>query len=93
MTLHAQMVSPSFRNYTTEDGLPSSEVYVVLQDRKGNMWFGTDRGVARFNGYEFRSFSFKDGLTDNTVFKLFEDEKGRLWILTYSGKIFYLEKR
>ena len=89
--IKAQVVSPSFRHFTTEDGLPSSEVYNILQDRKGNIWFGTDRGVARFDGYEYRTFTYNDGLTDNTVFKLFEDKKGRVWMLTFSGRIFYFE--
>ena len=88
---HGQVVSPSFRNYTAEDGLPSSELYFVLQDKKGNIWFGTDRGLSKFNGYEFESFSFKDGLTDNTIFRLFEDDKERIWMLTYSGRLYYYQ--
>ena len=91
LLINGQVVSPSFRHFTTEDGLPSSEVYSVLQDRKGNMWFGTDRGVSKFDGYKFRTFTYKDGLTDNTVFKMYEDNRGKLWILTYSGRIFYFE--
>jgi ligand-binding sensor domain-containing protein/anti-sigma regulatory factor (Ser/Thr protein kinase) len=91
LNLCGQDISPSFRNYTTVDGLPSSEVYEMLQDRNGNIWFGTDRGVTRFNGYEFRTYTYKDGLTDNTVFKLFEDHKGRIWMQSFSGKIFYFE--
>lgn len=88
----AQTDSPVFRHFTTEDGLPSSETYFVLGDSKGYMWFATDHGVARYNGYEFKTFTTKDGLPDNTVFKLFEDRKGRIWMLTFSGKIFYFEK-
>ena len=91
LSINGQIASPSFRHFTTEDGLPSSEVYNILQDRKGNIWLGTDRGVTRFDGYQFRTFSYKDGLTDNTVFKLMEDKKGRVWMLTFSGKIFYFE--
>ena len=91
LSSNGQNSSPSFRHFTTEDGLPSSEVYNVIQDRKGNIWLGTDRGVTRFDGYEFRTFSYKDGLTDNTVFKLLEDKKGRVWMLTISGRIFYFE--
>ncbi len=89
--LLAQSNSPVFRHFTTEDGLPSSEVYYALQDSKGFMWFATDHGVSRFNGYEFRTFTTKDGLADNTSFKLFEDTRGRIWMLTFSGKIFYFE--
>ena len=89
--LKSQVVSPSFRHFTTEDGLPSSEVYSVIQDKKGNLWFGTDRGAARYDGYSFRTFTYKDGLMDNTVFKFSEDSKGRLWMLTFSCQLFYYE--
>ena len=84
-----QNISQQFRHYTTKDGLPSSEVYEVIQDSKGYMWFATDRGVARFNGYEFHTFTTNDGLTDNTVFRLFEDYNGRIWMYSFSGKLFY----
>jgi ligand-binding sensor domain-containing protein len=87
--LCAEVPSSTFRHFTTEDGLPSSSVYFVIQDSKGYMWFTTDHGVARYNGYEFKIFTSKDGLEDNSVFYLYEDKKGRIWMLTFSGKIFY----
>ncbi|MBL0259111.1 MAG: histidine kinase [Bacteroidetes bacterium] len=87
-----QEVSPLFHHFATADGLPSSEVYISAQDRLGNLWFGTDRGLAKYNGYEFRTFTSKDGLADNTIFKLQEDAKGRMWALTYSGQLFYIEQ-
>lgn len=76
-------------HYTVEDGLPSSEVYDIIQDSKGYMWFATDRGVSRFDGYRFQNFTSNDGLTDNTVFKLAEDHKGRIWFVTNNAKLCY----
>lgn len=89
--LRAQDAIPLFKHFTTEEGLPSSEVYSSLQDKNGNMWFGTDRGVVRYDGYGFKTFTTQDGLTDNTVFFLCLDARGRLWMYTFSGRIFYLE--
>ena len=89
--LMGQESAPYFRHFTTENGLPSSEVYSILEDKKGNLWFGTDRGVARFDGYEFKTFTYFDGLTDNTVFNLQEDNLGRIWMLTFSCRIYYFE--
>ncbi|MBL0102333.1 MAG: hypothetical protein IPP51_00300 [Bacteroidetes bacterium] len=88
----AQDVTPSFRHFTSEDGLSGSELYCVIQDCHGNLWFGGDRGVVRYDGYEFRTFTTKDGLSDNTVFDIYEDVKGRIWMYTFSGRLFYLEK-
>ncbi|MBN4062524.1 hypothetical protein JYU20_04925, partial [Bacteroidales bacterium AH-315-I05] len=60
-----------------------------MQDSKGYIWFATDMGVSRFDGYEFKNFSSKDGLPDMTVFNIYEDYKGRIWFTTYSGKLAY----
>ena len=88
---NSQLTSTSLKHFTIENGLPSSEIYVALQDKKGYLWFGTDRGVVQYDGYDFRTFSYQDGLTDNTVFKLQEDSIGRIWMFTFSGRLFYLE--
>ena len=89
--LKAQDALPLFKHFTTEDGLSSSESYSILQDKNGNIWLGTDRGVVRYDGYEFKTFTTQDGLTDNTVFYLHVDVDGRLWMFTYSGRVFYLQ--
>ncbi len=77
------------RNYTVEDGLPSSEIYSVYQDFEGNLWFCTDRGVSRFDGYSFKNFSTDDGLSYNTVFRIIEDPKGNLWFTGFNGSLSY----
>ncbi|MEM7572446.1 MAG: histidine kinase [Bacteroidota bacterium] len=87
--LYAQSFQPHFINYTTEDGLPSSEVYCSFQDSLGYIWLGTDNGVARFNGYEFTVYDSDDGLEDVVVFTIREDGVGRIWVSTYSGKLYF----
>lgn len=83
--------SDLYVHYGVKDGLPSSEVYSAFQDSKGYMWFATDAGVCRFNGYEFETFDASDGLTDNTVFLITEDAKGRIWFGTFNLQLCYLE--
>jgi ligand-binding sensor domain-containing protein/anti-sigma regulatory factor (Ser/Thr protein kinase) len=82
----------AFKNYTTNDGLPSSETYFSVQDEKGFMWFATDRGVARFDGYNFEVFTTEDGIPDNTVFEIIKDKKNRLWFKGFSSQLGYYEK-
>ncbi|MCB0567258.1 MAG: hypothetical protein KDD01_23060, partial [Phaeodactylibacter sp.] len=82
---------PHFRNYSTQHGLPSPEVYCAFQDSQGYMWFGTDNGAARFDGYAFRTYDAQDGLTSNVVFDIHEDAKGRIWFGTMTGEAFILE--
>ena len=91
LSLAAQVPQPVLRQFTTLDGLPSSQIYQVIEDKKGYLWFATDHGVARYNGYEFKVFSSGEGLADNTVFKLFIDSKERMWMQTFSGQLFYME--
>ena len=79
----------SFNNFTTEDGLPSNMVYEAYQDSKGFMWFSTDAGVSRFDGYEFINFTTQDGLAGNEIFHTYEDSRGRIWFLSYNGKLSY----
>jgi two-component sensor histidine kinase len=88
-TLYAQQ--PVFRNYNSKDGLPSTEVYCAFQDSKGFMWFGTDGGISRFDGYRFQTFTSAQGLADNTVFGIIEDRHQRLWFRSLSGKICFMQ--
>ena len=81
--------SPVFRHYTTDDGLPSSEVYYIIQDKKGYIWFATDMGVSRFDGYNFENFDIQKGLPSNTIFEIYEDYKGRIWFSSFSGELSY----
>lgn len=80
-----------FKNFTTEEGLPSNEVYGVFQDKNGAMWFSTDRGICQYNGYEFKKYEPKDGLTDITVFDFFPQKNGQVWCSTFNRKVFYFE--
>ena len=82
---------PAYVNYSVKSGLPSAKVYDVCQDKEGYMWFGTDYGVSRFDGYEFENFSVADGLSDVEVFQVREDRKGRIWFLTLNGLASYYD--
>jgi ligand-binding sensor domain-containing protein len=81
--VHAQ--SPVLRNFNVKDGLPSSEVYSMLQDSKGYMWFATENGVGRYDGVSFKTYTMKDGLADNTTIYVQEDAQGRIWFSPLSG--------
>ena len=92
ITLSVFGQAPYFRKLGIEDGLPSSEVYMSLQDSKGYMWFATDRGVARYDGYQFKVFTTDDGLCNNSILGLYEDYKGRIWCYSYYNCISYIEE-
>jgi len=49
----------AFKNYSVSSGLPSSEVYMIYQDTKGYIWFCTDAGVCKFDGYVLKHIQVK----------------------------------
>ncbi len=85
----AAQSSLRFTRLTSADGLPHDLVNCILQDRAGYLWFGTQRGLARYDGYTFTVFRHRrsdpDSLVNDTVAALFEDRRGRLWVGTVSG--------
>lgn len=64
-------------------GFSSSNVFHVMEDRKGNLWFSTFDGLICFDGQYSQTFGIKNGLMADNVFYSFEDSKGNIWI--YSG--------
>lgn len=57
-----------------------------MQDKTGNIWFSTNNGISKFDGYHFDIFNNQNGLLDNDVFFSNQDSKGRIWIFTSNGK-------
>ena len=91
-TAIAQSPSPPpliFRSFGTEEGLPQNAVPCMLQDRFGFLWFGTQDGLARFDGYGFTTFRHNPNdpqtLSDSDIRTLLEDKAGNLWIGTGNG--------
>lgn len=80
-------------NYTPENGLPSSQVYDIIQDDFGFLWFSTDKGLSRYNGYEFQNFDKQDGIADNVVFDFHKRPNGEIWCTTNSTKLFKISGR
>jgi len=82
-----------FRHISTDMGLSSSEVYCQIQDSAGYMWFGTSRGLSRFDGYTFENYTASNGLPSNSIIKMFYDKTGRIWFATYDGALSYYENK
>ncbi len=80
------------KNYRSVDGLPSNQTFHVMQDSKGFIWIGTDKGVSRFDGYEFKNYGTKEGLGGSTVLDIYEDKKGRIWFIPLNAKLSYYYK-
>jgi len=87
--LQAQTPTPRFTRLTSEQGLSSNVVRCILQDSQGFMWFGTQDGLNRYDGYTFTVYrhlrSDPASLSNNTITALYQDYSGTLWIGTTAG--------
>lgn len=87
--LIAQQNSVQFNHLAVEDGLSQSTVQTILQDSQGYMWFGTQNGLNKYNGYDITIYnsSIEDStsINGNDIRVLYEDNDNRLWIGSQSG--------
>jgi len=74
-----------WESYDLLDGLPSIDVYAMLEDAEGFLWVGTSDGVSRYDGGSFVNFTTENGLADNLVRSILEDRRGNLWFGTSNG--------
>jgi ligand-binding sensor domain-containing protein len=80
----------SFTNLTSKISSPRfSSFWDVLEDRKGNLWFGTKDGVYYYNGKSFQHFTTGEGLASNQIWSIYEDKAGNIWFATGGGACRY----
>ena len=85
----AQNSRVQFKHLSADDGLSNNQVYTILQDHKGFMWFGTEDGLNKYDGTGFTIYrnNVADSLSlsYNNVKQIFEDSDQNLWIATFGG--------
>jgi signal transduction histidine kinase/ligand-binding sensor domain-containing protein len=78
-----------FDHISLEQGLSQSHVLSMLQDSQGFMWFGTEDGLNKYDGYTFTVYKYDpenpNSLSNNWILALFEDHAGTFWIGTRGG--------
>lgn len=87
--LKSQTYDIRFNRISINEGLSLSSIYCILQDNQGFMWFGTEDGLNKYNGYDFEIFrpdyNNPNSLSDKWTKNIFEDSKNNLWIVTENG--------
>lgn len=81
----------SFRysNFTSENGLSNNTVNCIYQDKYCFLWFGTNNGLNKYDGYVFTNYHSNHydttSLSSDFVTCITEDNNGNLWISTREG--------
>lgn len=79
----------NFENIGIEQGLSQSTIYAIVQDKLGFMWFGTQDGLNRYDGYSIDNLydDQNKSLSYNVIWSLLSDSDSNLWIGTERGGI------
>jgi PAS domain S-box-containing protein len=91
---YCSIISGQGREYkieqiTPKQGLSQSTVNCIIQDKYGFMWFGTQDGLNKYDGYDFTVFKPRRNATgsisNNVIRIIYEDSYGYLWAGTENG--------
>src|SRR5262249_27807390 len=85
---HAEQLP--LRSYRVAEGLPVDYVRCIKQDSSGFLWFGTERGVSRFDGQHFTHYGVKEGLAVPTASDWIQTRQGTYWVATNGGGVFQM---
>lgn len=81
--------APKFKTVSLLQGLSQSTVNCIIQDKQGFLWFGTQDGLNRYDGYSFRVYKHNannpGSVPDNYIQSLYLDNTGVIWVGTYGG--------
>ncbi|QGQ95968.1 GHKL domain-containing protein [Paenibacillus psychroresistens] len=84
-----------FKSFSTDQGLSYPVVLVIAQDKAGYMWFGSDDGLNKFDGYTFTTYTNNptnpNSISNNQIMGIEEDVDGSLWVATYRGGLNQLD--
>jgi PAS domain S-box-containing protein len=73
-----------FTRLSTDEGLSQTKVSQIVQDDQGFMWFGSQYGLNRYDGYKFKVFKHEPGVANSLsgvyIYSLFKDRSGTLWV-------------
>ncbi|MCP4601154.1 MAG: response regulator [Proteobacteria bacterium] len=86
-----------FEQISLEQGLTQNTVNSILQDNQGFMWFATQDGLNKYDGYKFTIYRHdpndSTSLSNNYIWSILEDEEDNLWIGTRGGGLDKFDKK
>lgn len=80
------------RAFSTDQGLPDTYIYSVVQDKEGFLWISTGKGLVKFDGQVFQGYNLHANEQDDIIYSGTLDKNNELWFGTFSGKIYKLDR-
>ncbi|MFP4023300.1 MAG: two-component regulator propeller domain-containing protein [Thiohalospira sp.] len=81
----------TFEKLTVKNGLSHNNVYTIYQDQLGFLWFGTQDGLNKYDGYNFTIYRHEpdnpNSLSTGNFGKIYQDSSGIFWFGTFGGGI------
>ena len=73
--------------FSNPDGFINNSVFAINEDKNGNLWFGTDQGISKYDGKVFKNYNQKDGLNHIDISRkgILIDKSGTIWVGTHGG--------
>jgi len=89
---YAQNNNFAFEQISSEHGLSQLTIRDIVQDYLGFMWFATEGGINKFDGYSCKLYSFNpldpEGLRTTMITSLCQDKNNNLWAGTHGGGLY-----
>ncbi len=86
---YGQINQVNFTRILSENGLSQNSVHSILQDRQGFLWFATEDGLDKYDGYNFTVYknnpNDSTSISDNFIWTIYQDRNGIIWVGTNSG--------
>ncbi len=81
----------AFEKLSVKKGLPSSEVFHVVEDHTGYLWFATDNGLSKYNGVSHVIYDQKSGLKNASIIRLFLQKDSSIVGIDLNDELFRLK--
>lgn len=94
----------TFTNFTVKEGFCSNEIWSVIEDNKGLLWFATAKGLCRYDGYRFVNITLpQEDVQDvspetgfpsrktEVVSAIIQDSKGGFWLGTDASGAYHYD--
>ena len=95
--LYSQNIDIQYEHLGIEEGLSQVHVSCIIQDSKGFMWFGTDDGLNKYDGYSLSVYRHdindSTSISNNYITAVCQDLHGNLWIGTRYGNLDMLDRK